>query len=88
MTLILNGGELNSRYQLHEKIAEGLSFPEWYGRNLDALNDCLTDISEETFIRIECFSALEEKLGRYAALLKKVLVSVAEENKNIHIEIQ
>ena len=29
---------------MHEAIAAGLDFPDYYGRNLDALNDCLTDI--------------------------------------------
>jgi RNAse (barnase) inhibitor barstar len=26
-------------------LGHGLHFPEWYGTNLDALNDCLTDFS-------------------------------------------
>ncbi|MTD58879.1 barstar family protein [Amycolatopsis pithecellobii] len=28
-----------------DAIATALSFPEWFGRNLDALYDCLTDLS-------------------------------------------
>jgi RNAse (barnase) inhibitor barstar len=28
-----------------DAIAAGLSFPDWFGRNLDALYDCLTDLS-------------------------------------------
>ena len=27
---------------LHTAIAQALHFPDYYGRNLDALNDCLT----------------------------------------------
>lgn len=27
------------------KIGHALGFPDWYGNNLDALNDCLTDLS-------------------------------------------
>src|SRR4051794_17374180 len=30
--------------QLHADLAHKLSFPEYYGRNLDALNDCLGDL--------------------------------------------
>ena len=30
---------------LFEAIAEALQFPEWFGRNWDALEDCLTDLS-------------------------------------------
>lgn len=28
-----------------DAIATALSFPDWFGRNLDALYDCLTDLS-------------------------------------------
>ena len=28
-----------------EALGRGLGFPQWYGANLDALNDCLTDFS-------------------------------------------
>ena len=28
-----------------EKIGQDLKFPSWYGANLDALHDCLTDLS-------------------------------------------
>ena len=28
-----------------EVVGQALSFPEWYGRNWDALADCLTDLS-------------------------------------------
>src|SRR5213593_3970891 len=30
---------------LFEALAEALDFPDWFGRNWDALEDCLTDLS-------------------------------------------
>jgi hypothetical protein len=30
---------------LFDAIAEALSFPDWFGRNWDALEDCLTDLA-------------------------------------------
>ncbi len=85
---VLNCSEIHSRYQLHEKIAEGLGFPEWYGRNLDALHDCLTEIAENTSFTLNDFSALEENLGGYAELLKKVLSHASKENEKLLIEIK
>lgn len=35
---------------IHDYIAENLGFPDYYGKNLDALYDCLTDIDEPTAI--------------------------------------
>ena len=33
--------------ELHREIAQKLSFPHWYGKNLDALYDCLTETEAE-----------------------------------------
>jgi RNAse (barnase) inhibitor barstar len=38
-------GPVTSRAQALDAIGAVLSFPPWYGRNLDALYDCLTDLS-------------------------------------------
>lgn len=71
---------------LHDTLAETLDFPEWYGRNLDALHDCLTDIREETEIQIRNEKALAEHLGNYALVLKKVIRMSAKENDRIKWE--
>ncbi len=41
-----------TRREIHEYIAEKMAFPEYYGHNLDALYDCLTDIAEPTAVGI------------------------------------
>ncbi|MDR7300933.1 barstar family protein [Haloactinomyces albus] len=42
---VLDGTELVNKRTALCGIAAALSFPEWAGRNLDALYDCLTDLS-------------------------------------------
>ena len=49
---VLDGGRISSREALHTALAEALPLPEWYGRNLDALMDCLTDLGEELTLRL------------------------------------
>ena len=44
--IVLNGTEIASEQQLHQLLAQALDFPEWYGNNLDALMDCLTDLED------------------------------------------
>ena len=51
--------DLYTPRQIHEYIAEKLDFPGYYGKNLDALYDCLTDICEETEIRIVNYDILD-----------------------------
>lgn len=42
--------DLDSAQELHRRIATCLSFPDWYGHNLDALYDCLTEIGTPTHV--------------------------------------
>ena len=71
--IIINGGEIRSKEELHDTFSEQCGFPDWYGRNLDALHDCLTDIREPLLIRIENYGDLEKNLPVYARLLVRVL---------------
>ena len=80
---ILDGENILNREMLHDTLTAALDFPDWYGRNLDALYDCLTDLAEETEIRFRNEQALAEHLGNYAVALKKVICTAVEENQNI-----
>ena len=48
----LDGKKMTDRKSAHEYIAKKLSFPDYYGKNLDALADCLSEISDDTQIRL------------------------------------
>lgn len=85
---IIDGNEIETRDMLHDTLSEALNFPEWYGRNLDALYDCLTDMGEEIRIRFWNLDALERHLGSYAKALVKVAHVAAEENAGIRLEFQ
>lgn len=81
--MVLNCELINQKAELHEYIAKELSFPEYYGKNLDALYDVLSDINEETLIEIENFEKLKEKFGTYAEAFLDVLHDASEENEKI-----
>lgn len=85
---ILDGNMIKDKEMLHGILADLPGFPDWYGRNLDALHDCLTDMQEETWIRIQNENALTLHLGNYAAAFLNVLAASAEENKKIHFVIE
>ena len=48
MNIIIACGDCATKQELHILIADALDFPAWYGHNLDALMDCLTDLEETT----------------------------------------
>jgi len=76
------------RSALHRAMAEALSFPDHYGNNLDALHDCLTAIPEDTCLIFQNWAYAEEKLGRYADALRRVLTDSVSENPRLHIIIE
>ena len=48
--ITLDGNILADAAQVHDYLEEVLNFPEYYGKNLDALYDCLTDLNETELI--------------------------------------
>lgn len=82
---VLDGAAVKSREDLHRRLAEGLNFPDWYGGNLDALYDCLTDL-EETTLCLTNRAAMEETLGDDVNRFFRVFTDAAAENPNLRIE--
>lgn len=80
-SLTLDGSTLGEKTVLHPLLARELSFPSWYGGNLDALFDCLTDVTEEVAITLRGL----DDLTPYARRVVKVLQAVAKENPHIHL---
>ena len=85
--VIINGAAVTSMADIHRILAEELAFPEWYGGNLDALHDCLTEVHEETVIAILQPESLLETLGSGYARLCRVLADSAEENPYLTIQL-
>jgi RNAse (barnase) inhibitor barstar len=41
----IDGTRIRSKSEFYDAVAAAMSFPGWFGRNLDALYDCLRDLS-------------------------------------------
>ena len=63
--ITLDGNLLADATKAHDYLKEMLEFPEYYGSNLDALYDCLTDFED-----VEITINLPEEDG---AIFQKVL---------------
>ena len=44
---------LMGKESLHTALQQALSFPDYYGANLDALYDCLTELEEDTHLILQ-----------------------------------
>ena len=83
--LTLNARKMDTREHAHAHLKERLRLPEWYGGNLDALNDCLGEIGEPTRIILRFSPALEQNLGEYGVKMIRVLENASTENENIRV---
>lgn len=86
--ITLDGLEITGMGDVHDLFAQALSFPEYYGRNLDALFDCLTDLREDAAVRLLHRNALEDRLGRRGWALVRLLRRAAEENPHLTLRIE
>ena len=85
---LIDCAEITDRRQLHELLAQKLEFPEWYGHNLDALYDCLTELGEHTKLILSGWKTLQEHLGEYAVKFVVVLHQASEENHNFQVDLE
>ena len=70
--IIIDGRRMTSIEETHEYLARTLRLPAYYGRNLDALHDCLTDLSRSVWIILINGDMMDEALGDYAEKLRRV----------------
>ena len=78
--ITLDGNLLADITQVHDYLKEMLEFPEYYGKNLDALYDCLTDLMD-----VEITITAPEEDG---AIFQKVLrVFKAADRENDELKV-
>lgn len=77
--------DVRTREELHQKIAESLPLPDYYGRNLDALFDVLTESSEDRVIEFITDFPVEEALGRYYIALRAMCGAAQSGNPSLRI---
>ena len=83
MIIELDGREMTDRQRTHDYLAAQLQLPSYYGRNLDALYDLLTDRGEELEIRLMHADAMKAQLGTYGIKLLHTLL----EAENDHLPL-
>ena len=82
------GARCSSQDDLHEYLARELDFPEYYGNNLSALADCLSEICEPTLISISIDEDdLEPGMQAYVLRFVQVCAREALANENLFLSI-
>lgn len=78
----LDGAACKTQEELHNQLKEVLHLPDHYGKNLDALWDCLTgELSLPVELTWVDFQASKGDLGDYAESLQQLFQEAEEELK-------
>lgn len=70
---------IDSVQTFHQVLAQTLSFPDWYGHNLDALYDCLTEL--EGCLVLESW----DDTADFAQGFREVFADAQEENPDLTV---
>ncbi|GAB4191411.1 MAG: hypothetical protein OHK0022_05120 [Roseiflexaceae bacterium] len=60
----LDGGKIDDKASFLRACAEAMQFPDYFGRNWDALEECLTDLS---WVQAEGYVLLYDQVARFVA---------------------
>ncbi|MBO7595422.1 MAG: barstar family protein [Bacteroidales bacterium] len=77
--IILDFENISGKEEMHKYLAEKFEFPDYYGGNLDALFECLTDIAEPTAVNIV------NAINDYDEQIINVITAAEEENDNLAV---
>lgn len=83
--LIIDGKMMQSKGAMYTHLTRVFSLPSYFGNNLDALWDILTENDEPTEISFINVDLTREYLGNYGENLLGLLKRLAQENKNYTI---
>ena len=83
MNVTIDCSSIQTREDLHRVFSQALSFPAWYGNNLDALHDLLTTLKGT--IRLENWNTAEAALGKYGIAAARAIAAAGLENTDLDI---
>jgi len=80
--ITLDGNILSDAAMVHDYLIEMLEFPEYYGKNLDALHDCLTDLEH-----IDITITAPKEDGAIFQKILRVFKAAERENESLKLNI-
>ncbi|MGB4590250.1 MAG: barstar family protein [Clostridiaceae bacterium] len=86
--VILNGKRMITKEKTHAYLKRKFEFPDYYGKNLDALWDLLSVWDKELEIVIINQEDLIENLDDYGNSLLKLFSELDDENRNITVRFE
>lgn len=83
--LSIVSSEFSTPEELQEYIKIGMDFPDYYGENLSALYDCLTECTEQMILEFDMDGFVNEEIKGYIKKILKVCEDAVEENELLEL---
>lgn len=81
--VVLQSYNMEDKENLHDELVLKFGLPEFYGRNLDAFYDMMTEWSKPVLIVLFGEKEIIKNLGDYGKSFIKVLKTSSRENPNV-----
>ena len=81
MLILCDFERLGTPEAVYDYLIQELSFPAWFGRNLDALHDCLTDVASPTRLVL---TGTASPCGQH---FLRVFRDAAKRNRDLSVEV-
>ena len=85
MRIEIDLADISTRQQFQDRVQQMLPCPDYYGRNLDALYDVLTDFGEELELVFLNFVEFAHQMPGYAEAVENMCADAQAENPLLHI---
>ena len=82
----IHGDRISDWDALYDQFTHDLDLPQWFGRNLDALHDCLTE-QMDCQITIYHWKQLAHNLGIKAEAFRQMLIDTGLESEHLTVSI-
>ena len=84
----IRGIDFGSMEEIHDFLQDELDFPAYYGKNLDALYDVMTELNEEISITLDLSGMEEDELRDRMLRMAEVLEDAAVSNTGLEVTIE
>ena len=77
MIIRIDGADIKNRDDFFDTLAQQIDFPDYFGKNLDALYDILSERDPDLTVEFVRYDELEEAVGsRFLYQLKRLFADV------------
>ena len=85
--VVIDGRKMTDRETTHTYLKRKLSLPEYYGRNLDALFDCLCEMNDVQIV-VAYVQEMKDNLRRYADNIINVFEAAEQKNPKLSVIVE